>query len=133
MTQLKIETNMITYHYKCNKCLYSYEIQQSIKEKSITLCPSCKTESCERVIYAPIVIDLGPKTIGTQAERNSKKMSKELLDIKRKEDKLASRQARKYMADTTRPVHHHNKKITNTEINRMTKSELDKYIVEGKK
>jgi putative FmdB family regulatory protein len=35
---------MPTYSYKCKNCQHTFDVQQSINDKSLTECPNCKGE-----------------------------------------------------------------------------------------
>src|SRR3990167_6329169 len=74
---------MNIYVYRCNECTHEYEIEQRITEKPISLCPSCGQQTCERLICEPIVIDMGAKTLGGLADKNTSKMGKYELEDKR--------------------------------------------------
>ena len=65
---------MITYHYKCNNCNYEFEVMQSIKDKPKKKCPECSLHKLERVLYSTMVIDMTPKTVGSLADKQTKKM-----------------------------------------------------------
>ncbi len=41
---------MPTYEYECNKCGYSFEILQSIKDASLKKCPKCGKDSLKKII-----------------------------------------------------------------------------------
>lgn len=133
---------MNTYVYRCNNCSYEYEIEQRITEKSISLCPSCHQETCERLICAPIVIDMGAKTLGGQADKNTAKMGKYELEEKRYQKTERGKLAKKTVLDEiggTKPKKEDKKPwyksndITNKQIQKMTPKQQQKYIMEGKK
>lgn len=41
---------MATYIYRCKNCEHELELEQSMKDEPITLCPSCDTEMLRRVV-----------------------------------------------------------------------------------
>lgn len=41
---------MPTYNYKCKECEHELEVVRSMKDKRLTLCPSCKKEELQQVI-----------------------------------------------------------------------------------
>jgi putative FmdB family regulatory protein len=41
---------MPTYEYRCNACKHEFEEFQSMKDKSLTKCPSCGKKALERLI-----------------------------------------------------------------------------------
>lgn len=43
---------MPMYDYRCLACGYEAEIQQRITEPALTVCPSCNSETFQRVISA---------------------------------------------------------------------------------
>lgn len=101
---------MITYHYRC-ECGHEFEVLQSIKDKPIKKCPSCKKNKTERVIHggSDVFIDQGVTTIGRQAEENSRKMGKyklsELAELNKKDEKegftFTTKEQRKKLAKKT--------------------------------
>ena len=38
------------YEYKCEDCGHEWELEQSIKDEPIKVCPSCKKEKAQRLI-----------------------------------------------------------------------------------
>jgi len=40
----------MTYEYICVACAYEWEEDQSIKDKPIKICPSCKEKKAKRLI-----------------------------------------------------------------------------------
>lgn len=68
---------MPAYDYRCNECSHEFETQQSIKDKPLKKCPECKKNKLERLISAPTVfVRQDAKTLGQQADRNTKKMGR---------------------------------------------------------
>lgn len=65
---------MITYSYVCERGC-SFQLKQSIKDDPIQICPECYA-ACSRVIGLPTVIDKTPKTLGSYAEQNTKRVGK---------------------------------------------------------
>ena len=135
---------MITYVYRCNSCQFEYEIQQRIIEKPIKKCPTCKKNKCERLLCEPIVLSMGPQTLGTLAERNTRKMSKEELQIKRENDAKSTMQANDHLVDQimpgkklekpkSKPFYHNAGSASQAEIQKMDPKQTEKYIMEGKK
>lgn len=64
---------MLTYHYRCTSCTGELTLKKSIKEASPTTCPDCHTETLEAVCHAVAVIDMTPRTLGSQADHNHAK------------------------------------------------------------
>lgn len=88
---------MITYEYECQDCKYVFEHQQSIKDTTrLKECPKCHKETLERLIgNGLMVIDKTPKTLGTLAEKNARKMGTYKKEKKQKEIEENSNLARK--------------------------------------
>lgn len=134
---------MITYEYECQSCKHRYETQQRIIEKPIKKCPSCGKNTCERLLFEPVVVSTGPQTLGTLAERNTRKMSKDELEFKRSNDKASNKKANEHLAQQMmpgskrvvgkEPFYKKNAKATTKEIQKMTPQQTQKYIMEGKK
>lgn len=133
---------MPEYVYRCNACLYEYEIHQRIIEKPITLCPGCGENKCERLICEPIVIDCGPTTVGGQADRNTRNMGKYELEDKRKSNLESNQTANSTFAEkitggkalkpTKKPWYHGQNNVTPKQINKMNDKQVMKFIKEGK-
>ena len=89
---------MPTYHYKCENCNYEFEESQSIKDKPLRKCPTCKKLKLERVLYpcygriARSRNDM--KTIGDLAKFNTDKLSKWEKESKDEEYAKSSRLAK---------------------------------------
>lgn len=75
---------MPNYHYICKNCEYEFEVFQSIHENPKKRCEKCKKHKLERIIYAAMVIDKTPKTIGSWAEAENKKLGAEQVELKKK-------------------------------------------------
>lgn len=87
---------MLTYEYECQECKYNFETRQSIKDKPLVECPQCKSQTLERIIGSDIIfIDKTPRTLGTLAEKNTRKMGSYEKDKKQKETEDRSNLARK--------------------------------------
>lgn len=80
---------MPAYDYTCSNCNYSFEIEHSIHEEARKKCPKCKKHKLERVPGGGLGFWIygNPTTLGQQAEVNSRKMGKELRQIKTEEEK----------------------------------------------
>jgi len=68
-------------NYKCDNCKYCFGIKQTASEKWKKKCPKCKkhllfiSDSWDNM---STIVDFGtPKTVGSLAEHNTKKMIKE--------------------------------------------------------
>jgi putative FmdB family regulatory protein len=95
---------MPNYEYLCNSCSHNFQIVESIKAESQSICPICKANSLHRVIHAAQVFTKeDPKTIGHQADRNVSKMGKYELEAKRYHHAEAGNRARKMSGRKPRP------------------------------
>ena len=75
---------MAKYDMRCDACDFSFELDKPIADDFPTKCPKCKKNKLYQDYSVPyFAIRQEPKTMGHLAERNSEKMSKELLEIKR--------------------------------------------------
>lgn len=87
------------YDYQCDTCNRVTEVQQSIKSAPFSSCIEINEGECggkvSRLISAPIFfVQQEAKTLGQQADRNMKRMSKDQVQEKRakhKESELAAR------------------------------------------
>lgn len=82
-----------TYYYKCKNCLSDFEYEERIKDKRKIQCSICNTNSLEtQILSAPIsFVQHDAKTLGQQAERNTKKMGRYELEEKRHKDSISTR------------------------------------------
>ena len=75
---------MAKYDMVCGACGFSFELEKKIADDFPKKCPECKKNKLYQDYSVPyFAIRQDPKTIGHQAQRNTEKMSKELLEIKR--------------------------------------------------
>ncbi len=135
---------MITYEYICshNKCGHNLEIEQSIKDKPLITCPKCGKQTLERVISGGIepIVKQEAKTLGQLAERNTKKMGKYELQEKRRLHNKSEKKARIRAIEESggtyvdKPAEHNPfyGKPDYEKINKMTKRQKNKFILEGK-
>ena len=110
------------YDYICSDCNYEWnDIKQSIKDKPKKKCPECGKHTLNRVIYGGAYAFVSnTNTIGQLADKNRKDMGhyqRSELDAKAKESSPTSGSS----------------KATSREISQMTRSQKQKYIMEGNK
>lgn len=88
---------MPTYVYRCDDCSHELETHQNFKDDPISVCPECQSHSFYRVPQLPYVMVRGSdrESLGTFAEKNSKRMGKELIQKKTEENKTKTREALK--------------------------------------
>lgn len=72
---------MAEYTFHCSDCDEGFTIHQSMHAKLPRTCPTCRgTENFGTVIQAPIGTRGEPRTVGSLAEKNTKKLCKEDYD-----------------------------------------------------
>ena len=112
---------IITYHYKCTNCEHELEVEQSIKDKPLNKCSDCGKNTLERILYGGShVICNEISTIGQLAEHNYKKNKGQI------EDNIAAKKK-----NNQKPVNK-NMPATTRDIAKMTNTQKQKYIMEGK-
>lgn len=134
---------MPTYEYECEKCKIRFEISHSIKQPPLEDCPKCKAvKSLERLISEPfMIIDKTPKTLGSIADKNTRKMGKYELEEKQHEHKERRTKAKERAIQETlgtNVLNTSNKKskLTKDEqhlkkLTKLTKEQQIKYIEKG--
>ena len=112
---------MAVYEYKCEACEYFFSEELSIKKyKRKIKCPSCSKNKLMRIISPPtLVIGGHHTTLGQLAEANTKRMGHYELEDKQRQDSKELRKAKKEARKSQRA------------INKMTKEQKKKYILEG--
>lgn len=112
---------MPLYEYACKSCDNSFEIIESIKAESQTLCTNCGHETLFRVIFAPINSQFNNevKTVGQLADRNWKKMGHYERESKLQKDNIPELIAKK------------EKQARRSKISRMTPEQQKKWIEKG--
>lgn len=115
------------YDYKCNECYHELiDVHQSIHDKSLVQCPNCGKDGLARVIYGGVgcfVKDV--KTVGQLADRNWNRMGtyqKSEIEAKNNEKKPKQEQSLSFAGNATKK-----------EINKMSESQKQKYIMTGDK
>jgi len=129
---------MPIYEYLCQTCTYNFEQKQSIHDDALEECPSCLCKSLERVIFAPMLISNGePRTLGTLAEKNRRKMGQYAIDKRVRDRKEKDKKARKLVLPegASRSTLKKEKPFWRTEdkpLNLHKIKNVEKYILEGK-
>jgi len=114
------------YDYVCDECSHEMkDVYQSIKDESLTQCPSCGKEGLRRLIYGGIASFMSePKTIGSLADRNwSKKGHYEKSEIEAQSKKSAGNDSHFSSLGSA----------SKKEINKMSEAQKTKYIMTGEK
>lgn len=76
---------MPLYDYDCHACQSVFEFQQSFTDEKLTICPLCGAkDNIERLISIPafIFVQGEPCNVEHQADRNTRKLSKDFLSEK---------------------------------------------------
>lgn len=83
--------------YECEGCNETFsEIVQRKDKSRRKKCPICKQFSLEQLLFAPTgFVSQDAKTLGQQAERNTKKMGRYELEAKRHKHKQDAKAAKK--------------------------------------
>lgn len=120
---------MPEYNLYCDDCDQDITIFCKVSEYDTRMknvvCPNCTSRNVYRNyqednVYSSIK-DI--KTIGQLADKNAKKMG----------SKISENQDKKPKVENDKPWYHEFATATNKEINKMTKQQKAKYIMEGKK
>lgn len=113
------------YDYKCTNCSHELiDVYQSIKDEALVTCPSCGKDTLNRVIYGGLGSFMkDAKTIGQLADRNWTKMgSYQKSEIESKQKKPKEENALSFAGNASKK-----------EINKMSDSQKQKYIMTGEK
>jgi hypothetical protein len=118
------------YNLCCEDCDQKIEIFCSISEYdkriSKTVCPTCSSKNIYRDYQSDNIYSTVKeiKTVGQLADANAKKYKSILneADAKKQEE-----------TKVEKPWYQKNAQATSKEINKMTKKQKQKYIMEGKK
>lgn len=114
---------MPVYEYHCASCDTNYDVVQSIKAEPLKTCMGCGQDAIERVLHVPMVLDLTPKTLGGQADKNEGPGRTYWLDKKRREMEQASpKPERPWWRDTDH---------VNTKLAELTPKQQMNYVMTG--
>lgn len=74
---------MPEYTYECQECEFQFTVEQKMTARTLRKCPECGKVALERVILsAPYAfVRQDPTTVGQLAERNTKKMGREAVEM----------------------------------------------------
>lgn len=133
---------MPVYEYLCSECNARYDTVQSIRDDSLVTCQYCHEDGLSRVLYPPIVLDATPKTIGSQADKNSvgrtyynEKLQHDHAESKKKGREKLREMYPNLVSDTEvqyeRPYWRDSDTI-NTRLSDLTPAEKQNYILTGK-
>lgn len=116
---------MPLYDYECGQCSHELlDVKQRFDEEPLSLCPKCNQPSLYRVITGGVHSFVkGSNTIGSIADNNAK-INKSKINETQAMKKENSPKAEK-------PFYHGS--VSNSEINKMTDKQKQRYIMEGKK
>lgn len=97
----------IQRYYICDKCKYAFDMKQDRDAPLKKKCPYCGTRNLYQDLTGQYVRVIGTATtVLQQAERNDKKLGKELLDIKRKEQKERKKNGKNQILEEAGIKHH---------------------------
>lgn len=120
---------MPTYHYKCEKCSHELEIYQKFEDAPLKKCPGCGKKRLEKVIHIPLVFVRGSTNIsvGTYAERNTKKLGGQIQEEQEKMQEKSPKTKKKerpFWRNTDKP---------DMSLAKLSPEKLEKYIMTGEK
>jgi putative FmdB family regulatory protein len=136
--------SMPNYKYACSNCYDEFDIYQSIKAESLTLCSKCNQNTLYRVICAVCAFVKGdPKTIGVFTERKMSKMSNaekselyEQQEIRKEQARVAAHEElTKKLPSHIKPIDNVNKSGIQPDmsLNKLNPHQAEKYIMTGDK
>jgi putative FmdB family regulatory protein len=116
------------YDYKCDNCSHEMvDVYQSIKEDALTKCPSCGKDALVRVIYGGLGSFMkDAKTIGQLADSNWSKMGH--YQRSELEHKMELKKPKQPVSPLSLAGN-----ATKKEINKMSETQKQKYIMTGEK
>lgn len=126
------------YEYCCDACGHRFEVSESIAaHKERTKCPSCRKNKLYQVYgLAGVIVVGGPtETLGSYAERNTKRVSmdaiaeKEEKAIEAAEKRMGKKAIRKKKGKTP----WWRKGPIDRSLAKMTDAQKKKYVMTGKK
>lgn len=126
----------------CDVCEHAFDHVQSITVNTFpTICPQCGTEGLRQEfgigLYAHVNKSDDQVTLGTLAERNSKRLSQEEKDRILNKDRIPNSPLPKGMKkiDKTNEKPWYDKYATmkTAEVAKLTPTQTDNYIMTGKK
>jgi putative FmdB family regulatory protein len=115
------------YDYECTHCQHGLEdVYQKINDEPLKNCPSCGKDALMRIIsggaYAFVK---NTNTIGGLADKNTQANKGKISEILHKEAESKPVESK--------PWYQKEGSANSSEINKMTKKQKAKYIMEGKK
>jgi len=125
---------MISYDFTCTKCQILFEELISIKEYDekapLTICPKCKHKDNVKRVYevAPDCQVKGNNTFGAIADKNAKKMGKQVEEIAAKKRESNKPQKRPWYGTLPKDKQ---KKIFKETDKAKQQETIKKYIMTG--
>ena len=119
---------MALYDYQCTKCNHTMEdVYQPIKDKPLRKCPICKKLGLERVISGGLMgVVKNVNTIGSLIDKNNKVHKNKLKEEQCKKEE-AENKGKKI------PWHQQGRTLSNREVKKLNKKQIQKYVLEGRK
>lgn len=131
---------MPTYSFLCESCQNEYELVQPMSADLPTVCPDCGSTEFRQLFGIGILATVNGSdnvTLGTYAERNTKRLSQEERDRLSKTEKSPDKKLPKGMTRVTpsREPQWYDKfgTATKKEIRGMSTGQKKKYILTGNK
>ena len=109
---------MPSYVYECDEC-GEFEEFARIDDRNKVDCPECSKKAV-LIISTTFTEGKRKETIGSLADKNTKKLGRYELDKVRKEDKVVEKESKKNEYDRVRM------------LSNMTPRQKERYIMEGK-
>jgi len=118
---------MPLYDYECENCDNKiFDVKQGFDDKPLSFCSECNEPKLYRVITGGIHVSVkNTNTIGQLADKNTR------------ENKSIIQENQQRSAENkpveNKPWHEEHRTATNKEVQKMTKQQKHRYIMEGKR
>ena len=115
------------YDYECTDCEHKLEdVYQKVDDEPLKKCPSCGKDTLIRIIYGGAYAFVkNTNTIGGLADKNAQANKHKISESLHKKSESKPTESK--------PWYHKEGSANSSEINKMTKKQKAKYIMEGKK
>jgi len=120
---------MPTYDYECSACEHLVEdVVQRLEEKPLKKCPKCGRHKLERLISGGLLVSVKKvETIGQLEEHNNKKYKSQINEAQAKKREETPQAPREWFQDPKYGG------ASSQDINKMSKQQKARYIMEGRK
>ena len=118
---------MPLYDYECENCSHKIiDVQQSFKDEPLSFCPECKEPRLYRVVTGGIHISVkNTNTIGQLADKNTRNNKSIIQENQQRAAESKPAEEKGWMSK--------HRTASNKEVQKMTKQQQARYIMEGKK